>query len=107
MKEEYRREMEQLGPRPEELERLYRVMEGGAEMKKTKRLGGKAAAVLVCGSSLASYCVYLRLKYNCVVRLGGAVFVMGLEALAMLAAFALALWALAEGVRKLTKEERA
>ena len=35
------------------------------------------AAVLVCGSSLASYCVYLRLKYNCVVRLGGGVFVMG------------------------------
>ena len=65
------------------------------------------AAALVCGASLASYCVYLRLKYNCVVRLGGAVFVMGLEALAMLAAFALALWALAEGVRKLTKEERA
>lgn len=65
------------------------------------------AAVLVCGSSLASYCVYLRLKYNCVVRLGGGVFVMGLEALAMLAAFALALWALAERVRKLTKEERA
>jgi Gpi18-like mannosyltransferase len=62
------------------------------------------AAVLVCGSSLASYCVYLRLKYNCVVRLGGGVFVMGLEALAMLAA--LALRALAERVRNMTKEER-
>ena len=45
-------------------------------------------AVLVCGSSLASYCVYLRLKYNCVVTLGGIQFVMGLEALAMLAALA-------------------
>lgn len=65
------------------------------------------AAVLVCGSSLASYCVYLRLKYNCVVRLGGGVFVMGLEALAMLAALALALRALAERVRNMTKEERA
>ena len=54
MKEEYRREMEQLGPRPEELERLYRVMEGGAEMKKTKRLGGKAAAVLVCASLMVT-----------------------------------------------------
>ena len=65
------------------------------------------AAVLVCGSSLASYCVYLRLKYNCVVRLGGGVFVMGLEALAMLAALALALRALAERVRNMMKEERA
>ena len=65
------------------------------------------AAVLVCGSSLASYCVYLRLKYNCVVRLGGGVFVMGLEALAMLAALALALRALAERIRNMTKEERA
>ena len=54
MKEEYRREMEQLGPRPEELERLYRVMEGGAEMKKTKRLGGKAAAVLVCAALMVT-----------------------------------------------------
>ena len=57
--------------------------------------------------SLASYCVYLRLKYNCVVRLGGGVFVMGLESLAMLAALALALRALAERVRNMTKEERA
>lgn len=48
MKEEYRREMEQLGPRPEELERLYTMIGGGTEMKKTKRLGSKAAAVLVC-----------------------------------------------------------
>ena len=65
------------------------------------------AAALVCGSSLASYCVYLRLKYNCVVRLGGAAFVMGLEALAMLAALALALWALAGQARKMTEEGRA
>ncbi len=43
-------------------------------------------ALLVCGSSLASYLVYLRLKYNAVISLFGARFVMGLEALAMLAA---------------------
>lgn len=46
------------------------------------------AAVLAEGASLASYCVYLRLKYNHPVRLGGHWFVMGLEALAMLAALA-------------------
>jgi len=44
------------------------------------------AAVLVCGSSLASYLVYLRLQYNCVFDLGGHTFVMGLEAAAMLVA---------------------
>lgn len=49
------------------------------------------AAVLVCASSLASYGVYLRLRYNCVVRLGGFQFVMLLEALAMLAALVFAL----------------
>ena len=52
------------------------------------------AAVLAAGSSLASYIVYLRLKYNCVLRVGGGTFVMGLEALAMLAALAFALWTL-------------
>lgn len=54
MKEEYRREMEQLGPRPEELKRLYAVIEGGTEMKKAKRLGGKAAAVLVCAALMVT-----------------------------------------------------
>jgi len=44
------------------------------------------AAMLVCGSSLASYLVYLRLQYNCVVTLGSHMFVMGLETAAMLAA---------------------
>lgn len=52
------------------------------------------AAVLAAGSSLASYIVYLRLKYNCVLRVGGGTFVMGPEALAMLAALAFALWTL-------------
>ena len=54
LREEYRREMEQLGPRPEELERLYRMMEGGTEMKKAKRLGGKAAAALVCAALMVT-----------------------------------------------------
>lgn len=61
------------------------------------------AAVLAGGASLASYCVYLRLKYNCVLNLGGTRFVMGLEALAVLAALAFSLWALAGEIRR-TKE---
>ena len=61
------------------------------------------AAVLAGGASLASYCVYLRLKYNCVLNLGGMRFVMGLEALAVLAALVFSLWALAGEIRR-TKE---
>lgn len=52
------------------------------------------AAVLAEGSSLACYVVYLRLKYNCILRLGGHTFVMPLEALAMLGALVMAVWAL-------------
>lgn len=44
------------------------------------------AAVLAAGASLASYLVYLRLTYNCVLNLGSHTFVMPLETLAMLAA---------------------
>lgn len=58
------------------------------------------AAVLAGGASLGGYRVYLRLSYNYVVRLGGLTFPMGLEALAMLAALAFALWALAGEIRK-------
>lgn len=54
MKNEYRREMEALGPRPEELERLYQMMEGEAEMKKAKRFGDKAVAVLVCAALMVT-----------------------------------------------------
>lgn len=61
------------------------------------------AAVLAGGASLASYCVYLRLKFNLVVRLGEVRFVMGLEALAMLGALIFALWALAGQVRKILR----
>ena len=64
------------------------------------------AAVLAGGASLASYCVYLRLKFNLVVRLGEARFVMGLEALAMLGALVFALWALAGQVRKIVRGRR-
>lgn len=53
------------------------------------------AAVLAGGASLAGYAVYLRLEYNCVLRLGGHAFPMMLEALAMLGALAFALWVLA------------
>ena len=44
------------------------------------------AAVLAAGASLASYMVYLRLKFNHVFTLFGTQYVMGLEALAMLTA---------------------
>ena len=66
------------------------------------------AAVLACGSSLASYCVYLRLKYNFTCTLGGNLYVMPLEALAMLAALVFALWVLVRQVLEtLKKGERA
>lgn len=52
------------------------------------------AAVLAEGASLASYRVYLRLKYNLVFLLFGNWFVMGLEALAMLAALLFSVGAL-------------
>ena len=58
------------------------------------------AAVLAGGASLASYAVYLRLKYNCVLRLGGHTFPMGLEALAMLAALVFAVWVLGEQLQE-------
>lgn len=48
MRNEYRREMERIGPRPEELDRLYQMIEGGTEMKTTNKLGGRMAAILVC-----------------------------------------------------------
>lgn len=65
------------------------------------------AAVLAAGASLASYCVYLRLKYNFVIRLGGVQFVMGLEALAMLAALIFAVCVLIGQLRGKSREEMA
>lgn len=58
------------------------------------------AAVLVCGSSLASYLVYLRLQYNWVVRLGSLRFVMGWETAAMLAALVFSIVMLVFEIRK-------
>lgn len=63
------------------------------------------AAVLAEGASLASYCVYLRLKYNLVLRLGPARFVMGLEALAVLGALVFSLWVLAEQAGKTVRRK--
>lgn len=49
MKDRYRCEMDRLEPRPEKLDELYEMIEGGTEMKQTKRLSRKAAAaILVC-----------------------------------------------------------
>lgn len=61
------------------------------------------AALLVCGSSLASYLVYLRMEFNCLLQLGGVMFVMGLEALAMLAALVFSVVALVMEIRKAGK----
>ena len=49
------------------------------------------AAVLAAGSSLASYIVYLRLLYNGFLQIGPYYFVMGWEALAMLAALVISI----------------
>ena len=55
MKDEYRREMEQLGPRQEELERLYTMIEGGTFMKRKMKLGCRAvAAIAVCAVLMVS-----------------------------------------------------
>ena len=70
-----------------------------------RRLPG---AVLACGSSLASYCVYLRLQYNFTCTIGENLYVMPLEALAMVAALLFALWALGRQVYEAHKKgERA
>lgn len=51
LSEQYKRELEQLGPRQEELERLYTLIEGGTDMKWKKWLGRRAvAAIAVCAA---------------------------------------------------------
>ena len=57
------------------------------------------AAVLVEASSLASYILYLRLKFNYTVTLGGRFYVMPLETAAMLAALAFSLAMLVRELR--------
>lgn len=54
MKEEYRREMERLGPRQDELERLYMMIEGGTSMKRKKWIGSRAVAALACAVLLVT-----------------------------------------------------
>lgn len=57
-------------------------------------------ALLVCGSSLASYSVYLRLKYNYILYIPGDYLVMFWESAAMAAAFALCVYHLISLCRK-------
>lgn len=60
---------------------------------------GALACALAAGSSLLSYLVYLRLRYNIVISLWGARFVMGAEAAMMLAALILGVLALTAALR--------
>ena len=55
--------------------------------------------MLVEASSLASYILYLRLKFNYTVTLGGRFYVMPLETAAMLAALAFSLAMLVRELR--------
>ena len=50
MENRYRREMERITPQPEQLERLYQMIEGEAEMKTQKKLGRRAAVILICAA---------------------------------------------------------
>lgn len=61
-------------------------------------------AVLVCGSSLASYSVYLRLKYNYILYIAGDYLVMFWETAAMAAALALCLYHLVTLCRRGEKQ---
>ena len=50
MENRYKREMERIGPPPEALERLYETMEGETEMKTQRKLGRRAAVIVVCAA---------------------------------------------------------
>lgn len=62
-------------------------------------------AVLVCGSSLASYFVYLRLQYNYILYIAGDYLVMFWEAAAMATALALCLYHLVTLCRRGEKQQ--
>ncbi len=47
---QYKREMEQFGPRQEELDKLYTLIEGGTDMQWKKWIGRQAAAIAVCAA---------------------------------------------------------
>ena len=77
---------------PEFVRYLCEQLEGTGEVRFRKMFGeywiylNDRPAVLVCGSSLASYSVYLRLKYNYILYISGDYLVMFWEAAAMAAA---------------------
>lgn len=50
--EQYRLEMDRLGPRPEKLEELYNMIEGGNDMKQAKWIGRRAAAAVLIAAAL-------------------------------------------------------
>lgn len=50
MENSYKREMERLGPRQEELERLYTMIEEGTIMNRKKKIGFRAAVALACAA---------------------------------------------------------
>ena len=47
MKDRYSCEMDRLEPRREKLDELYKMIEGGTEMKQAKRLSRRTAAVIL------------------------------------------------------------
>ncbi len=63
-------------------------------------------AGLVSASSLLSYLVYFRLKYNYVVRIGGNQYVMGLEAFAMMLALLFTVLILFFQIRRINGKSR-
>ena len=64
------------------------------------------AAVLICGTSLASYRVFLRLKFNCYLTIGGVGYGMPVEATCMLAGVICAAVVLVQELRCCAGTER-
>lgn len=62
------------------------------------------AALLVQGASLASYCIYLRLKFNYILTVDGVQYVMPLETAAMFAALVFCAAALAAEIKRCRKK---
>ena len=64
------------------------------------------AAVLICGTSLASYRVFLRLKFNCYLTIGGVGYGMPVEATCMLAGVICAAVVLVQELRRCAGTKR-
>ena len=64
------------------------------------------AAALICGTSLASYRVFLRLKFNCYLTIGGVSYGMPIEATFMLAGVICAAVVLVQELRRCAGTER-